>query len=185
MYDINFFSAVKKKKSKNSGFKIFLVIFLSLFILGNALLVGVYFFVTNGIQTRIDDLDALINSDETKEKIEEAARIKQEATLTREYLELLQSSTHKLEIVDTFDTDLLNKVRSLTPPNTAFAFAEYTGTLVNLECHSNLVTDPMDMYHAFLNDPAFATVSLSGINIDAQENVLFSIICQLAGGEAE
>lgn len=185
MYDINYFSIYKKRKSKNNGLKFFIIVFAALFILGNAGLFGAYILMTNRIQARISEIEAKIQSEETQQMIAEAARIRQEAALTNEYLELLKSSTSKLNLIDYLDTALIDKVRSLTPPTTFFTFAEYNGYRVNLACRSTVITDPMDMYHAFKNDPAFVSVTLTGITVDAQGNVLFSIISLLAGGDQE
>ena len=185
MHDINFFSIYKKKKGKSNGLKIFLIVFLALFVAVNVVLTAGYLLATNSLKANIQTLEDLINSPETRQKIEEAARIKLEASLTSEYLRLLQSSSQKLGQIDYLDTALLDKVRSLTPPGTTFLFAEYNGFIVILSCRSSLVTDPMDMYHAFRSDPTFATTTLTGITVDAQGNVLFSIVCQMAGGEAK
>jgi hypothetical protein len=183
LYDINFFSIYKKKKGKSNGLRIFIIVFAALFVLANVVLAGVYFLVTNSLNANIQQLEDLINSPETKQKIEEANRIKLESTLTSEYLRLLQSSSAKLNQIDYLDTALLDRVRSLTPPATTFVFAEYNGFIVNLSCRSTLLTDPMDMYHAFRSDKTFASTTLTGITVDAQGNILFSIVCQLAGGE--
>lgn len=182
MYDINFFSVYKKRKSKNNGFKTFAIIFLLVYVLANALMIGAYVLYTSGVQANINEMEAYINSEETKTKIIEAARIKQEATLTKEYLTLLQSSSDKLSQIKFLNTALLDKVRSLTPATTFFTSALYNGNILNLSCQSSLITDPMDMYHAFLNDPTFANVTLSSISIDAVGST-FSITCQITGGE--
>jgi hypothetical protein len=181
MYDINFFSVYKKKKAKNNGFKIFAIVFLGLFVLGNIIVIGAGLLVFSGLEASIKEKEAFINSAETKDKITEAARIKQEATLTNDYLALLKSSAAKLKQIDNLNTALLDKVRSLTPATTSFTVANYKENRINLECLSTLITDPMDMYHAFLGDPTFATVTLSGIDYSGSA-VQFNISCQLAGG---
>lgn len=183
MYDINFFSVYKKKQSKNNGYKIFALGFLSLFILVSILLIigGSLYFAS--LENSINEKTAIINSEETKTKIAEANKIKIESALTTEYLSLLKSATDKLTQINTLNSALLDKVRNLTPANTRFTQADYTGRMINLGCVSTLVTDPMDMYHAFKSDKTFASVTLYNIDIAADGSVQFSIDCQLAGGE--
>ena len=182
MHDINFFSVYKKKKTKSNGLKTFIIVLLGLFIIGNLLLFGLYYVSTRSLKASITALEATINAPETKVKIAAAERIKQEAALTAEYLNLLKSSSAKLDQIDYIDTALLNKVQSLTPATTYFSAAKYYENMLSLNCNSILVTDPMDMYHAFLNDSVFTSVTLSAINIDAGGNTTFSLTCQLAGG---
>ena len=185
MYDINYFSIYRKKRGKRSGFKIFLIIFALLFILGNAALVFGYYQISNAAQARIDRLEAEIRAEAMQQKIAEAARIRQESVLTGEYLKLLKSSTDKLGQLDYLDTALIDKVRALTPATTYFTFAEYNGYRVTLDCVSTQTTDPMDMYHAFLEDRTFVHVTLTGITVNAQGHAQFSIICLLAGGDQQ
>ncbi|HBP38501.1 MAG TPA: hypothetical protein DD640_07135 [Clostridiales bacterium] len=185
MYDINFFSVYKKKKGKSSGVKIFLIIFISLFVLGNILLAGGAYLYFTSMKASIAEKQAYIDSQEVKDKIAEAARIKREATLSNEYLKLLQSATNKIHQMDIVNSRLLTQIREMTPANTQYTFSEYDGILINLECVSWTITDPMDMYHTFLENPMFATVTLTGINVLADGQISFSIICQLAGGESK
>ena len=42
MRDINFFNIYKRKKGKNNGFRTFIIVFASVFVLFNVLLVGGY-----------------------------------------------------------------------------------------------------------------------------------------------
>lgn len=182
MYDINFFSVFKKKKSSSNGFKIFLIVFLGLFVLANASIIGYGLLQFNKLESSIDAKQAQVDSPETKDKIAEAARIKQEYALTSEYLTLLQGASSKLIKMDLIGTDLLDTIREMTPPTTQFIFTEYNGINIDLECVTPLLTDPMDMYHTFLENPIFATVTLS--SIDNQEGLVsFTLNCQLAGGD--
>jgi hypothetical protein len=183
MYDINFFSVYKKKKAKGSGLKTFLIVFLGLFVLMNILLLGLYLLTTNGMEKDIAANQAKINDPKTKEKIAEAFRINQEYTLTDEYLKLLQNASSKLSKMDLIDKPLLDEIRAMTPTLTHFKFTEYDGINVTLDCVSSSMTDPMDMYHAFVNNPIFASVTLSGINAQSDGTISFGLTCQLAGGD--
>jgi hypothetical protein len=185
VFDINFFSIYRKKKKKSNGFKIFLIVFLGLFLIGNALLIGFGLMLFGSLEESIAAKQAQIDSPETKAKIAAAERIKKEAVLTNEYLTLLQRASQKLGQMNRIDTTLLDEIREMTPPDTYYAFTEYNGITVNLECVSSQITDPMDMYHAFRENPIFATVILSGINVLASGEVSFSLICQLAGGASK
>ncbi len=185
MYDINFFSVYKKRKSKNIGFKKFAIGFIFFFVVANLALVGYALWQFNLLETSIAEKEAFINNPDTQAKMTDAEAVNTKVNLTKQYKLLLESASAKLKMMDYLDTALLDKVRSLTPLATSFTFAEYNGTLVNLECLSSQITDPMDMYHAFLNDPTFASVTLSGINVTNEGNVVFSIICHLAGGDGQ
>ena len=149
MHDINFFSVYKRKKGKSNGIKIFIAVFLALLLLGNGVLIGGYLVVTANMQNSIDDLKAKIDSEETRQMIAEANLVRQEAILTSEYLNILKSSTLKLDRMDTMKTSLLDKIRALTPATTVFDRADFHGLNIGIECRSSLVTDPMDMYRAF------------------------------------
>lgn len=183
MYDINFFSVYRKKRSKSKGLKIFIIVFIALFILVNVLLVGGGLYLFSTLEHRIADKQAEIDSEATKAKIAEGTKIKTQAALSSEYLKILTEADGKINQLDKFDSQLLDKVRALTPDTTQFTFTEYNGVTINLECTSTIITDPMDMYHAFLKDPAFATVTLSGISVMAEGQITFNVISQLAGGE--
>jgi hypothetical protein len=185
MYDINFFAVYKKKKAKGGGVRVFIIVFLLLYVVANALLIGYGLLTMNNLKASIAEKDAMINSQETKDKIAEASKIKKQATLTAEYLTLLQRSSNKLYQMDLLDSALLDEIRKMTPPTTWFSFTEYNGILVNLECVSSSLTDPMDMYHSFLENKIFATVTLSGITVMDRGDVHFTLICQLAGGESK
>jgi hypothetical protein len=182
MYDINFFSVYKKKKNKNSALKIFIAVFLLLFVLGNALLIGGGLMLFSRLEASIAEKDAYLKSKEVQDKIIEAERIKQEAALSNEYLSLLQSATAKLQKTNTLNTALLDQIRAMTPVGTQFTSSEYKGTVINLHCLSWTLTDPMDMYHAFLANPLFAKVTLSSVSIREDGQIGFGIICQLLGG---
>jgi hypothetical protein len=183
MYDINFFSVYKRKKSKGGKFKTFIIIFLALYIVLNALLVGYGLMTFKSLEKNIADKESWLNSDDTKKKIADAAQIKKEASLSSEYLALLQRSTIKLDQLNVINTDLFNEIRKMTPPTTFYISAEYKGISINLDCASTTVTDPIDMFHAFLSNPIFATVKLNNINVMADGTVQFSLDCQLAGGD--
>lgn len=185
MYDINFFSVYKKKRSKSNGLKIFIIIFCCLFVVANALLIGGGLYLFSQIEHRIADKQAEIDSEATKIKVQEATKIRTQTLLSSEYLKILTDADGKINQLKTFDSKLLDKVRGLTPATTKFTFTEYNGVNINLECFSGVITDPMDMYHAFLKDPAFATVTLSGITVLAGGEITFNVICQLAGGEQQ
>lgn len=185
MYDINFFAVYKKKRSKSNGLKIFVIVFLSLFIIGNIILVGGGLYLFSQFEKNIEDKQAEIESPATQTKIKEANKIKTQTLLSNEYLKLLQRCSDKIKLMDLTDTALLNKIQSLTPATTHYTFTEYSGVLVILECQTTVMTDPMDMYHAFLNDKQFASVSLSGITTSAEQSYVFTLTCQLNGGDQE
>jgi hypothetical protein len=183
MFDINFFSVYKRKKSKGGKFKVFIIVFLTIYILGNALLIGYGLMKFNTLENNIADQESWINSDAIKQKVAEAAQIKKEASLSSEYLTLLQRSTIKLDQMNVINSALFKEIQGMTPTTTFFVSVEYNGILVNLDCASITVTDPIDMFHAFLSNPIFATVKLNNINVMADGSVQFSLNCQLAGGE--
>jgi Tfp pilus assembly protein PilN len=184
MYDMNFFSSQKRSKSKNNGFKIFLIVFLFVVVLLNAALIGGGLYIFKNLETDIQSMKDYINDPATQKAIKDAERIKQEVDLTTRYLNLMQSVDSKLNQLDFIDTGLLNHIRELTPENTVFTAAQINGININLNCESTDPTGAMDMYHAFKNSPMFVQVTLSGITINEGVSI-FTINCLVdnEGGE--
>ncbi len=184
MYDINFFSIYKKRRAKNNGFRIFVLVFLALFVLVNALLIGGGLLLFNKMEQSINEKTEYINSSDTKAKIDAAAKTKSEAELTAKYLTLLQAASDKYNQLDIVDSALLNDLRKLTPMTTAFTASSLIGNSLDLQCQSSNNTDPLDMYHALLGSPLFTNVILGQLNTDAANGVTsFTISLQIVGGE--
>lgn len=184
MYDMNFFSVHKRSRSKNSSFKIFLIIFLAVVVLFNAALFLGGYSIFNDLKTEIQSMRDYINDPATQDAIREAEQIKQEAELTTQYLNLLEAVDGKLDQLDFIDTDLLDRIRALTPDNTVFTSAQINGINISLNCESTEPTGAMDMYHAFLRSPQMTNVILSAISIN-EDLSTFSITCEVKteGGE--
>ena len=185
MRDINFFAIYKKSKSENASVKIAIAIILAIVVLVNAGLVAVYFLTSNQINTEINDLKAKLGSESLLDQVAEANRLQLEVTLTKDYLTVLKNSSDRFNQMVSVDTALLDRIRSLIPSTTVFYLAEYNGNQIRLECSSSNVTDPLDIYHAFLEDQNFTSVTLSDILIDDNSNTAFSIFCQITGGELQ
>jgi Tfp pilus assembly protein PilN len=184
MHDMNFFSVHKRSRSKNSSFKIFLIIFLAVVVLFNAALLFGGHTIFNDLKAEIQSMRDYINNPDTQDAIREAEQIKQEAELTTQYLNLLEAVDGKLDQLDFIDVTLLDRIRVLTPENTVFTGAQISGININLNCESKEATGPMDMYHAFRNSRYFTNVTLTGITI-GEENTVFTINCLVKseGGE--
>lgn len=182
MYDMNFFSVYKKRRAKSKGLKIFLAVFIVVLLLVNAGIIGGGLWLFNNMEEEIQEKEDWINDPATKEAIAEAARVREKEGITSEYLELLNDITYRFNRINVIDTQLLNEIRQLTPPDTLFNSIDYSGINVSINCISDIITDPMDMYHAFLDSHRFVSVSLSGINVqytDEGETYSFSLTFQV------
>ena len=182
MYDMNFFSSYKRKQTKNSTFTVFLIILVSVFLLLNGALLGGRKLIFDRINNDIETKQAYIVDPATQQQIVEANKTKQQADISSNYLLLLQSISTKLGQMNRTNTGLIDQILLMTPATTSYSFFEINGINIMIECQSSVVEDPIDMYHAFLSNGLFASVSLSGITQTADGLVTFTVICKLAGG---
>ena len=183
MYDMNFFSVYKRSKSKNRPLFLFMIILVVLVVLINGLLIGGRLYLFGEMQDEIQSMNDYINNPATKEAMEDASRIKNEAELTSKYLSLLQAADSKLERMDFIDSGLLKAISLLTPDHIVFRSAQINGRAVILTCESATPTGPMDMYHAYIASPLFSQVVMSGIAIsDTGSSFSLSFIIREEGG---
>lgn len=166
MYDMNFFSVYKKRQAKSNSLKIFLISLLAVVVLLNAVLIGGGLMIFGQVENNIQSLQSYISDEATQKSIKEAEKIKQQADLTLQYLNLLTTVDGKLDQLDFIDTALLDQIRQLTPANTVFTSAQIIGLNINLTCESSDPTGPMDMYHAFKSSPLFANVVMANITVN-------------------
>lgn len=183
MYDINFFSVFKKKKSKNNGFKVFAIIAIALLIIFNVAVIGGGLFVTNNIKNSIAEKEAYIKSEDTVAKIAAANKVRKEADLTTNYLEALKLAATGFEQINRVNTALMSEIRKMTPVTTVISSSLVEENLVTLNCVSANTSDPIDMYHAILTNKLFANVSFSGFLTDPASGISsFTIAFQVLGG---
>jgi len=183
MYDINFFSIYKKKKSKSKGLRVFIIVFVVLLLIFNVVVIGGGLFYINTLEKSIAEKQAYINAEDTKEKIAQANLLRKEANLTRDYLAALNLAVDGFDKIDIIDTNLLNEIRKMTPVTTLINSSMIVDNVVTLNCTSNNTHDPIDMYHALLNNPNFANVTFSGFLADPETRVsAFMIAFQVTGG---
>jgi Tfp pilus assembly protein PilN len=186
MHDMNFFSVYKRQQAKGSAFKTFIVVLIVVLLLINGGLVGGGLYLFGQLEAKIQEHQAFIGDPVTQDAIKQAEQIKREADLTAQYLKLLNSVDTKLDQMDFINTELLNNIRVLTPPDVIYTSAQITGLNINLTCEAADVTAAMDMYHTFKNSPLFVNVIMSGITINQADNTaVFTMNCLLTKEEAD
>jgi len=183
MYDINYFRIYKKRKAKSNGFKIFIAVFIAVLLLFNLLVIGGGLLFIQGMEKEIAQKNNFINSPDTKEKIDAANKLRQEADLTGNYLKALQNASDGFAQINVVNTELLNQIRAMLPATTAIESSQINGNTVQLSCISANANDPVDIYHALLNNSYFANVMFGGFITDPGTGLsVFGISFQIAGG---
>ena len=183
MYDINYFSIYKKKKGKSKGLRVFIIVFAILLIVFNAVIIGGGLFYINMLEKGIAEKQAFINSEETKDKIAQANKVRKEADLTKEYLDALKLASAGFEKIDLVDTNLLTEIRKMTPLTTVISSSLISDNSISLTCISSNSNDPIDMFHAILNNKNFANITFNGYTTDPITGVTnFMIAFQVTGG---
>ena len=165
MYDMNFFSATKNKKSGNRSFLTFLIILLVVFIVLNGLMIGAAYFKFGEIERDIESKAAFLTDPATQQKVADANKARVDVDLTNQYLAILKQADNKLNQITLINTALIDHIRKLTPATTQITTSSISGNIINLTCISTIDTDPLDMYHAFLHDERFITASLSTVTM--------------------
>ena len=186
MYDMNFFSVYKKRRAKNKGLMIFVIVVLTVLLVLNGLLIGGSMWLFGELESDIQAKRDWINDPATREAINEAARLREEVDVLQEYYALLTTVGDNLEFMDVIDSQLLDEVRARTPETVYFESMNITGRQVTIQCHAETVLDAMDMHHAFVESDLFFNVMLSGISIsDNDQQPVFSISFSVQGVSAE
>lgn len=176
MFDMNFFSVYKKRRAKSKGLVVFLVVFIVFLIMLNGLLIGGGLYLFGQIEQEIADKEAWINDPATREKIQEAAQIRQEADLVEEYYTLIQTVGDNMVMLKHVDSALFDDIRQLTPVDVEFMNMMISGRQLNITCIADSVESAMDMYHAFSINERFVNVMVSNITVDQEnEKASFSI----------
>jgi len=184
VYDLNFFSTLKKQKQKSNTLKIVGISVLTILLLINAVLFGTSFLLFNKLQTRINNNLAYLDSSPTKEKLREVDKANKEVTIASEYLTIVKKTATQIDQSKLITVDLLDYVRKLAPASTSFINAQYLGPVVTLDCISINVTDPINLYHLMLLDEHFVDVQMSGFTTNPNEGtVTFSIRLILKVGD--
>lgn len=183
MYDINFFRSHKKRKSKSNGFVVFAVVLLLILLVFNAIVLGGGYLLTNDLVKDIATHRAFIESDDTKTKLAEATRLRQEVDLTGDYLQALTAAGDGFDRINLVDTSLMAQIRAMTPVTTFIESSQVDGNTIQLSCVSTNSNDPIDMYRALVSNQRFAGVTFGGFIIDPEtDHSIFSIGFQVAGG---
>lgn len=184
MHDLNFFAVNKGAQSKNKNFMIFIIILLVVVLLINA---GLFFgrrIIFNGLKDEIQSMNDYIDNPVTRQAIDEAGKIHNEAELTTKYLGLLRVVDGKLNQMDHIKSDLLLNISELTPVTVSLRSAQFNGISVSLTCESSTPTGPMDMYHALIQSPRFDQVVMSGITIsETGSSFAINFVISPKGGE--
>lgn len=180
MYDMNFFSVYKKRRAKSKGLKIFLAVFIVLLLLVNAGIIGGGLWLFNNMEEEIQEKEDWINDPATKEAIAEAARVREEASLVKEYHTLIKDAEQTIEKMKQIDSGLFDDIRGITPVGVSFHNMQISGRYINLTCTAVSMNDVLDMYHAFIEDVQFVNVSISSVSIsednsEASFNLSFAV----------
>lgn len=183
MYDLNYFSILKRQKQNNKGLQIALILLLVFLLVLNGALLGFAFYTYNKLETKIANNQIFIDSPETKENVKQINIMSKEATIAADYLAVLKKAAGSIDQSDMITVDLIDHIRALAPIETFFRRAEYDHSVINIECFSTEVTDPMNFYHALLEDDQFSFVSMPGFILSPEGIVNYSIQMKLKGGE--
>ena len=184
MHDLNFFAVNKSAQSKNKSFLIFVIILLVIVLLIN---VGLFFgrrIILNGLKDEIQSMNDYIDNPVTRQAIDEADKIRNEAELTTRYLGLLKVVDGKLNQMDQIKSELLMNISELTPVAVSIRSAQINGINILLTCESSTPTGPMDMYHALIQSSRFDQVVMSGITIsETGSSFTINFVISPKGGE--
>jgi len=168
MHDMNFFTIIKRGKSKNNGFKIFLILFLVIAVLLNALLILGGRMIFGRIEDEIAKKEAYINDEATKDKIKEAEILSEEVKLISEYLRLLQDASDNIEAMKHLDSKLLDEIRKLTPLQVTFQGMYIIDRKIRIECTAETELAAIDMYHAFMDSALFMNTQLALLTVNTE-----------------
>lgn len=182
MYDLNFFAATKRQGPQNRAFSIFLLVLILVLVILNAVLIGGGLYVFGQMQAELDAKQNQINDLVLQEQIAEAGKIRAEAELVAEYLDLLQNAGEQLELLKLLDSGLLDRIRRLTPEGVSFSSLVVSGRQVSVNCQAEALEDALDFYHAFAQDPVFVNVSLGAISVQPEtQQAGFSLTFSVKG----
>jgi len=182
MNDLNFFSILKKQKSKNKTLKIIGATILVVLLLVNAVFVFLAYMKTNELNDRIEKNQNFLASEDTKNKVKEANVLNKEVTIAQEYLGILEKVSGNFTENNKIKVELIDHIRELAPIATKFTDSSFEEDTIILNCFTNDVADPMNYYNTLLNDERFSKVVLPGFEIDFEGTVTYSVILTLKGG---
>lgn len=175
MYDLNFFSIYKKRKSKSKGLKIFIIVFVGILILANALIFFGRYWLTNSMQNEINTKESQLKSQEILDKVTEAERITKQAALVKEYLKVITEVNTNLKTNDYINRALFEHIQSLIPLTSSIKSMAIEDVSVRMSITSTNEYDSMDIYHILNNDPMFHTVTLSNVVIGENGTYTFDV----------
>jgi hypothetical protein len=182
MYDLNFFTILRKQKDKNKNVKIVGICILALLVILNGVLVGIGLLAFNKLETQIATNVDYINSPVTKAKVKDVEILSKEKSIAGNYLLIIKEAAVQIEQKNLITVKLIDFVRGIAPEKTFFRRAEYDGMTINLDCFSTEIMDPMSYYHRLLQEDRFADVSMPGFIVSEDGTIIFSIKLTLKGG---
>jgi len=184
MYDINYFSVLKRIKQKNKNAKIVFIVFFVLLVAANAILLSTGWLAMRKLQTHINTNKAYVSAPATKAKVRDAAILDKELSVASEYLTAIEKTADKIAQTDLIKVALIDHVRSLAPLTTYFETVEMENGTIKLDCISSLETDALLFYNRLLSDNQFSSAYLSEfIVVPEAGTVTFIIDLTLRGGE--
>jgi len=183
MYDLNFFSILKREKQKNKSTKIVIFGVLAFILLANALLIGFGLITFNKLESKIELNQAYIDSTETKNKVREAMIASKEAAIANEYLNTVKNTATQIRNVDIISVDLLDYLTNLLPASTYTNSLQINELNIILDCVSSNQTDPILFYNRLLEESRFTSVVMPGISSSENGLFVFSIRLTLKGGD--
>jgi len=183
MYDINYFTLIKRQKEKNKMARVVITSMVVLIVVLNVVILSIGFVVFNKLENHIKNNQAYLDSPVTKAKVRDVAIMNKELTIAKEYLSTLMDASSRIKTASQINVNLIDHIRSLTPASTRFVTANYNELTITLSCFSTEPTDPMNFYNKLLGDERFSNVIMPGFTISESNIVTYSVELTLKGGE--
>lgn len=163
MHDMNFFAGYKRGNSSSKGFFALILVFVLVLLLVNGALFGVAYVLFRDVDQDIAEMKAYISNPDTISQIEKVNQVKQEVDLSAKYIDVLSVISGKFDQINIINVEMIDHIRMLIPDTTKIDSSSYVGPALTLTCITNLDTDPLDIYHAFLQDGRFSSVQLGTV----------------------
>jgi hypothetical protein len=167
--DFNLFEVYKSGPSKpaDSGLKAILATVL-VFVM---IVVGVYsaiIFIKNTTQSKIDDLNAQINSPQVMEANAKLAVQLKKNQLLKEYNDAITLAKKNFDSSRIMDSVLINKILAATPANTTARTIVINPQSMDLTYVSSNRMSPAIFAQALNKQNIFSTISYDGVSIDGE-----------------
>lgn len=148
MYDVNFFSVLKRQKQKNKNVRIIFIGFLVFLLAINAALLTFGYLAKTKLENHIKQNQQYIDSPSTKAKVRDAAILDKELGIAESYLATIKLAAEGIEKTSLIKLEIVDHIRSLTPVTTKYESVIFMENKVELNCVSSITTDPIQFYNS-------------------------------------